>query len=221
MRVLSIEDYSNSVAEVVGALKAEGIKVREVESVQEAKTEVVSELFDFILCDARLPDQNGSLDFRAGPIFLECLRRGEFGELNRETPCLILTSYPLEVNARRIDISHFGGVVSKPTVTPTLIGMLLGIDLSGAPAQLPGEVLIDDLLVVNAPYSPEDDAVRFSVPAWAGDVEVVVGLDELPPDVAFAYIEEERPLYVWAQVNVAAQDADSVAPRGFRLHFSA
>ncbi len=219
MRVLSIEDYSDSVASLIGALKNSGADVSEVDTIQAATIAVRKKSFDAILADARVPDHN-ELQIEAGPRFIRRLSEGDLGELNHSTPAWILTSFPHEIDsAQLLDVRIFRGVLSKLSTTPSDLADILNLPGIRALSERTGLYVVEDLLVGNGPpvTDPNTEAVYLLVPAWAHGEGIWVSFEALPDDVAAQYNYGPRPFYVWARVDIEAEQPEDVRPTDFRI----
>lgn len=216
-KILSIDDHGDTIADLIGLLKSRGIEVYEARTVKEAESRLRSIHFDFILADARLPVGN-ELEMSAGQALLTSLQAGEMGDINRNTPCMILTSYPYEVNREEIVLNHYRGLLSKLSMSPEIIGDMIGIDLTedGSAA---GEDVRRQLLEVHKSYDPTDTSVAFAATGSDGGAVILsYPVSELPPDVRFQYRHAKRPMLVWASINIAADDTRDMKPRSFELY---
>jgi CheY-like chemotaxis protein len=216
--VLSIDDRGDTIADLIGLLKRRGVSVTEVKTIETAKEALQRLAFDFILADARLPVGN-ELEMSAGQKLLAELQRGDLGPLNQETQCMILTSYPYEVNREQVDLENYRGLLSKLSMSPEIIGDMMGIDLSEQEQSGPGEEIRRQLIEVQKPYNPADKFVQFVALGAEGQTILVnYPVADLPPEVRFRYRHAERPLLVWASLNVAASHESEVRPRSFELY---
>lgn len=220
-RILSIDDMGDTLALIIGALKRHGVEVEEATSIAKAEEKLMHQDFDFIIADARLP-VGTELDMAAGPRLLAQLRDGAFGDLNKATPCMILTSYPYEVNRQDIEIDNYRGLLSKLSMTPEILGEMVGVDLSDLDQAGPGERLMRQLVHVEKPYDPADEFVSLTLVDSDARLRVVeMPRDELPPEIRFLYRRGGRPLLLWATLNMAATIAREMRPRSLEVYVGA
>lgn len=220
-RVLSVEDEDDTVVAIVGALEDAGVEVVPARDIAEARKIVAATAFDLMLIDARMPDGT-ELRHSGGLDFVRAVKRHEYGSLNSATLFMVVTSYLHEIDQTElVDVPGFLGVVSKTSSTIEDIQDRLGIPLPRRPS--PTEELhrgdsyeVEDLLVVTG-FVDANGRIDTAVGAWPGDEPVPIVHDDLPEEVQQELQYGDRPVYVWAKVNVAAETADEVRPHAFRL----
>lgn len=212
--VLSVEDNPNSVLEVVSYLKRHGADVLEVVDVDRAEDVVSARRVDAILLDVRVPGRRED-EQHGGLAFIKRLKRGSLGDLNRDVPFLVLTSFIYDSQLTELSsVAGFAGpVFSKAQVSPTEVTSALGIFDPGQDGPRP--YFVDALLTVNAP--PTRGQVTLHADSWPVDEEVNIPEGEFPPEVQQEFDYDEYPLYIWARVNIDAETAAELMPTNFRL----
>lgn len=143
LRVLSLEDFPDSIADVVGSLRDAGSLVEQAGTFEGAVELVYRNAYDLILVDARVP-RKGQLQVEAGPEFLRLLGSTP----NAATPFLVLTSFPHEIDVSNLrNLPGFLALLNKASVTGEILEEILGIDLDLKQSERPGEFMVEDLLV--------------------------------------------------------------------------
>lgn len=213
--LLGLEDEPDTTANVVGRLHEFGHRVLSAHNLESAIVRSKGGRFQGIMLDQRF-STHSAFDGRAGLEFIRALKSGLFGEMNRDVPFVVLTSYPHEVPvAEYLNIQGFcGPILSKLSVDAIDVCAALGLLVPGGAK--PDEFWVDDLLEV---HEPANAAGRyyFYVPAWSHGEGVEVSAAILPEDVRVELEWGVFPAYVWAQVNIDAVDARAVSPREFRM----
>lgn len=217
--ILSIDDVGDSVAFARGALRRHHVGLAEAESTEKAERMLSETKFDFIIADARLPVR-GQLDFAAGPDLLTRLRRGDLGELNRETKCMLLTSYPDEVLGEEFATTNYLGLLSKADLTPEILGEFIDVDMSDPNLVGPDEVLDRQLVTVTKPYDPSDSFVTFHFADAEGLAAIHnLPITELPPEISFLYRNRSRPFRLYGTINLASDASINDRIRNLELPF--
>jgi len=213
--LLGLEDEPDTTANIVGRLHDFGHRVARAHNLESAIARSKDDSLQGILLDQRFSTAT-EFNGRAGLEFIRALKGGLYGEMNRDVPFVVLTSYPHEVPvAEYLKIPGFRGpILSKLSVGAIDVCAALGLLVPGdAEAD---EFWVDDLLEVHAPANAAG-RYYFHVPAWSYGEGVEVSAAVLPEDVRVELEWGEFPAYVWAQVNIDAEDARGVSPREFRI----
>lgn len=223
-RVLSLEDERQTISSIVDELRNAGVYVAESETVDGAEHLIANEKFDLLLVDLRVGrlDANGKLHeghLDEGQLFIERVKRGEHGTFNLTTPFVMLTAFSYEVQYDTLlGLPGYSGVVPKARSALRDLAARLSKPCPWLSSLLPNEdfdYVVEDLVIFEG--FDEGGFYSVTVPSWPGRVPVRVEIRELPQDVSQELDYGERPVFVWASVNIAAERPEFVRPHSMRV----
>lgn len=127
-RVLYVEDEEWSNAELIRFLRAHGLELQRVGTLQDAITAASAGTYDCVLLDVMLPpgmaDADSSLAFSAGIEFLRRLRGGEIPGANPNIPVVVLTARADAAVAEEMAPYGIHRFFNKPESNKTVISAI-------------------------------------------------------------------------------------------------
>ncbi|HWA91113.1 MAG TPA: hypothetical protein VG889_13835 [Rhizomicrobium sp.] len=98
-RVLAIEDDIGTIEGLTSELELSYARIAYTDTGSEGESRIKSEAFDLLIVDMRLPwVKSEAVDEMAGLRLLAKLQRGELGELNKETLCVLASAQEFRVD---------------------------------------------------------------------------------------------------------------------------
>ena len=184
-RILVVDDTRMNLTVVEGLLKSTEIRIDSVLSGADALRRTLSDSYDLILMDQRMPEMDGTEALRL-------IRSQETG-LNRETPVICLTADAIAGAREKYIAEGFTDYLTKPVNSQALQKMLMRC--------LPREKLIP--VVQNEPEENASAADRFA-PLQEAGIDVSQGL---------SFCQQDDALYssvLWEFACSAGKNADSL-----------
>jgi CheY-like chemotaxis protein len=218
--VLSVEDEKETISGTLEAIKVHGLVVRECQDLIVAERWLAEKYFDLALIDLRLPRGDDFLQ-DGGVTLIRRLSEGEAHSRNADIPCVLFTAYSHSVDVEGLgQYSCYAGLISKlGSPTESLLHLcrqLLGEGALIDPLNgLPGYIVETLLTVMSGPDG--DGRYEIYISSWPISDSVSLPIDGMPPEVEQELEFGERPVHLWARVNLAATRPDELRPHRWRL----
>jgi CheY-like chemotaxis protein len=144
--VLAIEDEDETIIGILSEFELRGYEVQISNSVSDAKNKLNVTSFGFLLIDLRLPidDRKAASDVAGLNLLLE-LRRGDHGELNKNTPYAFVSAqrFTLDRLEAKLSSSNDLSLVKKDSIRPFSKGQSMMLFVDAVITVLKKEVLKD------------------------------------------------------------------------------
>jgi CheY-like chemotaxis protein len=220
--ILVVEDVLDTMAFVLYRLRRTGCELDIVADLDEARQRVRDRVFDFLLVDVRIPFGGQAppstprelSEVDAGLVFLHELKSGRLGEQNREAQFAIITSFSTDVDVDALErVQGYTTVVSKTAADIVDLMDVMGLD---PPPDVQSAFIARDLLRCDGPPD-RHGYLHFNSPGWERDELIPVRLDTLPDDIQQEVAWGDFPVYIWATLNIGADNASDTGPHDFEL----
>lgn len=218
-KLLVLDDLERTVLDVIAGLRYDGCTVDHVENTDAAAEALRIAAFDLIVVDQRLPSDR----VRGGTSFMRALRSGAYGQLNVDTPFVLLTASSEAEDARIAEsISGCLDTIQKGDDKVARIRFAIARVMPDFRARDERSIELEERAVVTlrrADRVKSDDSWLFEVDEWGlgGEEQLRVLAIELPVGVDEELSRAIGDVYVEASVNLAARSAAELRPRDFRL----